>query len=192
MKNLFLLVICAVFAFSCKETEKKDTLEPTTAAAESLPTPQEGATTAAVVPQPATDVPSYMNIELQGYKTPDINLKSVYGEVVFINFWGSWCPPCRREMPSIQSLYDKYQGKVKFATVAFEKRPGNHKAYIDKNGYTFPVYVAQTPIETKLKARGFPTTIILNKKGEIVAKDVGMADWNSPKVHELLDKLLAE
>lgn len=138
------------------------------------------------------DVPSYMNIELEGVGFPNANLADFYGEVIFVNFWGTWCPPCRREMPSIQSLYEKYDGKVKFVTVAFEKRPGNLEPFIQKNNYTFPVYIAKSPLEPKMKARGYPTTFIIDKKGKIKAKDVGAADWNAPSVHKFLDKLLTE
>ncbi len=47
-----------------------------------------------------------MNIQLKGVNVPDANLADFKDKVVFLNFWGSWCPPCRAEYPSIQKLYD--------------------------------------------------------------------------------------
>lgn len=192
----YILGICTLFflAISCNKTAvekqnqqtQKETQVATVTEEEDIVEPK------TTQKQFSPDVPSYMNIELKGYGSPDTNLANFYGEVIFVNYWGSWCPPCRMEMPSIQSLYDKYNGQVKFVTVAFEKRPGSHIAFIDKTGYTFPVYEVTSPLEPKMKAQGFPTTFIIDKKGKIKAKDVGAADWNAPQVHKLLDKLLAE
>ena len=139
-----------------------------------------------------TAAPQYMDLDLAGYETPNINLKELQGEVVFLNHWGSWCGPCRREMPSIQALYDKYGEKVKFVMIATERRQNGHVPYLQKEGFTFPVYTMNSPVYPEIKAKGFPTTVILDKKGEIRTYDVGAADWNAPQVHDFLDKLLAE
>ena len=140
----------------------------------------------------STAAPEYMNIELEGFGTPNANLKDFHGEVIFLNHWGSWCPPCRMEMPSIQELYNDYGEKVKFVMIATEKKKGAHVPYIEKEGFTFPVYSALSPISTEMKARAFPTTIIIDKTGKVRINDVGAADWNAPSVRQLLDGLLAE
>ncbi|MGI9526424.1 MAG: TlpA family protein disulfide reductase [Weeksellaceae bacterium] len=140
----------------------------------------------------ANEAPSFMDVDLKGYQTPDINLNQFYGEVVFINFWGSWCPPCRIEMPSIQALYDDYGDKVKFAMIAFEKEHGKHIEFINENGYTFPVYEAISPMDSELKPQGFPTTLLVDKKGNILMKDIGARDWNSQEFREQLNELLAQ
>lgn len=137
-------------------------------------------------------IPTYMDLDLKGYQTPDVNLKNMYGEVIFVNFWGSWCPPCRLEMPSIQSLYNDYGDKVKFVMIAFEKERGKHKIFIDEHQYTFPVYEAVSPMESTLKPHGFPTTLIIDKKGNIITREVGYNDWNSKEVRNKLDNLLSQ
>ncbi|MDO5510055.1 MAG: TlpA disulfide reductase family protein [Weeksellaceae bacterium] len=189
--NKFIIILLAFIAFTaCDQKTETTTVQP-------VETPPSAPVEQAPAEVPPTAVvnesaPAYMNVGLKGFKVPDTNLSSTMGEVVFINFWGSWCGPCRMEMPSIQALYDNYGDKVKFVTIAVERRPGAHIEYINSNGFTFPVYEATDPIETDLKPKGFPTTLILNKKGEIVVKDVGAADWNAKSVHEILDRLLAE
>ena len=139
-----------------------------------------------------SNAPEFYNLELQGYGVPNINLKELYGEVIFLNHWGSWCGPCRMEMPSVQELYNLYGEKVKFVMIATEKRPGAHVPYIQKEGFTFPVYSMLSPVSSEIKPKGYPTTIILDKKGEIRTYEVGAANWNSENVQKYLDKLLAE
>lgn len=114
------------------------------------------------------------------------------GEVVFINFWGSWCPPCVEEMPSIQKLYEAKGQKVKFVLVTIQDKPKTFTAFLQKNNYTMPVYEPASPISVNMLPHVFPTTYILNKKGEIVLKETKTRDWNDAEINQLLDKLIAE
>lgn len=196
LKNLFYLILIISFLGACKEESKVETTaaeetkkEQVIEGVKATPVKKDDKVETSVS---ATGAPSYMDIELKGYGVPDANVQDFHGKVVFVNHWGSWCPPCRIEMPSIQSLYDDYGDKVEFVMIAMEKRQGAHVPYIEKEGYTFPVYTALSPIVTEMKPRAFPTTIILDKQGQIRISDVGAKDWNAPQVRELLDELLAQ
>lgn len=194
LKNLFYFILIVSFLGACKEESKIETPTEETRKDQVIEgvkaTPVKKETPAATTT--STGAPSYMDIDLKGYGVPDANVQDFHGKVVFVNHWGSWCPPCRMEMPSIQSLYDDYGDKVEFVMIAMEKRQGAHVPYIEKEGYTFPVYTALSPIVTEMKPRAFPTTIILDKQGQIKISDVGAKDWNAPQVRELLDELLAQ
>lgn|SRR5690606_13919270 len=134
-----------------------------------------------------------MNISLKGYNgTPDANLVDFRGKVVFLNFWGSWCPPCVAEMPSIQELYEAKGNQVAFVLITMNDKPEKFVPFLQKNNYKMPVYEANSLLPSVLMPDSFPTTYIIDKNGEVVLKEISSADWNSPKVHELLDKLLAE
>jgi len=61
-----------------------------------------------------TFTPEELNLQLKGVNVPDANLADFKGKVVFLNFWGTWCPPCRAEYPSIQKLYEAKKDKVQF------------------------------------------------------------------------------
>lgn len=119
------------------------------------------------------------------------NLQDVKGEVIVINFWATWCPPCVAEMPSFQKLYDDYGNSVSFFFVTSEDHKPVDK-FMEKHSYNLPVYFQEYEAPDQLESRALPTTFVISKKGEIVIKETGVADWNSRKIRELLDKLVAE
>lgn len=132
-------------------------------------------------------------ISLKGYNgTADTNLAELRGKVVFINFWGSWCPPCVEEMPSIQKLYESKGDQIAMVLITMKDRPEKFVPYLQENQYTMPVYEANSLLPKSLIPGSFPTTYILNKKGEIVLKEIKSKDWNAPEVHELIEKLIQE
>ncbi|MFA5620665.1 MAG: TlpA disulfide reductase family protein [Weeksellaceae bacterium] len=134
-----------------------------------------------------------MNVELKGYNgTADANLTDFRGKVVFLNFWGSWCPPCVEEMPSIQQLYEEKGDEVAIVLVTMNDKPEKFVPFLQKNNYTMPVYEAKSLLPKALMPGSFPTTFIVNKKGEVVKKEVSSKDWNSPETHQMLNKLLRE
>lgn len=132
-------------------------------------------------------------IQLKAYNGfQDIQLEEFKGEVVFINFWGTWCGPCVAEMPALQKLYEAKSSNVKFAFIAMQDKPEKINSFLKKTSYTIPVYEANSKFSTEIHPNTYPTTYILNKKGEIVLFERGAVNWNAPEVHQLLDKLITE
>jgi len=112
-------------------------------------------------------------------------------EVVFVNLWATWCPPCIAEMPAMQNLYNDYKNRVTFLFVTNEdfKRV---QAFFNKKEYTLPTFQSISEIPSELYSRSIPATYILDKKGEIVVNKKGAADWNGDAIRSLLDTLLLE
>jgi thiol-disulfide isomerase/thioredoxin len=111
-------------------------------------------------------------------------------QVVFINFWATWCPPCVAEMPEIQELYKKYGSRVAFMLVTNEK-PEVVEAFMEKNQYKMPVfYLAGIQPPQALSFSAFPTTFIISKDGHVVSKKTGAANWNSKATEKILEELL--
>lgn len=119
------------------------------------------------------------------------DLKESEGNVVLINFWATWCPPCIAEMPSLQKLYDRYGDRVTFYFVSSEN-PQKLADFMQKKGYTFPVYVQGYQEPESIATSSLPTTYVISKSGKIVMQETGAANWNSNSVHTILDKLLSE
>lgn len=127
------------------------------------------------------------NWQLTDDKGSQIDFNDFNDKVIVINFWATWCPPCVAEMPSFQKLYDKYQDKVIFLFVANDKTEKVNKFMIDKSYHFQNFYeVSNTPPE--LISSSIPTTFIINKRGNIIMKKKGAANWNSDFIHTFLNK----
>lgn len=122
-----------------------------------------------------------------GYPAPDFTLPDIQGRTVtlsqlkgkpiFINFWATWCPPCRVEMPEIQSFFEKYKGKVEVVAVnltSTEKSPAEVKKFLETNGYIFPVVLDTKGVaENYYLVRAIPTSYLLDDQRIIRFKYTG-------------------
>lgn len=111
---------------------------------------------------------------------------TLHGEVIFLNQWATWCPPCRAEMPSIERLYRDYGTRVKFVMLTAED-PQVVQEYIEKQGYTFPVYFGSVA-GSALATRSIPSTAIIGRTGGMVIRKNGAINWNAGKIRRLLDR----
>lgn len=120
-----------------------------------------------------------------------ISLSDLKGKVVFINFWATWCPPCRAEMPSIESLYQKVKDNknIVFLMVDVDNDYAKAKKYMDRKKLTLPVYTPASAIPETLMSGTIPTTLILDKKGQLVFKHEGAGDFTNQKVMDFLQQL---
>lgn len=113
------------------------------------------------------------------------------GEVVLVNFWATWCPPCIAEMPSFQELYSDYGDKIVFLFVSSEGHE-TVRGFLNRKNFNLPAYRPLTEAPEPLNGNTLPTTYLIDKKGNIVINKVGAADWNSETVRSTIDNLLAE
>ncbi len=120
-----------------------------------------------------------------------IDLAKLKGKVVFLNFWTTWCPPCIAEMPSVNSLYNKLKNNsnVIFVLADADGDLENSTAFMKKKNFDLPVYIPAGQIPEQLFRGSLPTTVIINKKGEIVYSHEGMANYDSPEIEKLLTDL---
>jgi thiol-disulfide isomerase/thioredoxin len=113
---------------------------------------------------------------------------SLKGELIFLNQWATWCPPCRAELNSIEKLYKAYGTRVKFVMLTSENSD-KVKNFMDKEGYTFPVSYG-TVAGPSLTSRSIPATTIINRNGGIVVSKKGAFNWYARKIRRTLDSQL--
>ena len=106
-----------------------------------------------------------------------------------INFWATWCPPCIAEMPSLEKLYNSYNGEVVFLFVSDEKQEVISK-FKHKHKYQFEVHSALTAFPKEFDVTSIPRTFVIDKNGNIVIDKTGAANWYSDKVIATIDGLL--
>lgn len=123
-----------------------------------------------------------------------VSLSSLKGKVVFINFWATWCPPCIYEMPSINDLKKSFSDRddMVFLMVDVDNKIDQSVAFMRDNQYDLPVYVPASMIPSDFLAGAIPTTVILDKEGEMVARLEGGRDYTDPDLVQALNELVAD
>jgi len=119
------------------------------------------------------------------------SLADFKGEVLFVNFWATWCPPCLAELPGIEALYADYGDKVSFILIT-NQAPGEVQAFIENKKLEAPVYYQHGPQPPSLQSPSIPTSYIIGRDGRIAGKYTGAMDWNSKRTRKMLDELLAQ
>ena len=118
------------------------------------------------------------------------------GKVLLVNFWASWCPPCRREMPDIIALRNAYEGRD-FRVIAISE---DYKGYdwafsalkmMSGQGLTLLWDKGNAALKA-IGVQGLPVTLLVDRQGREVARLIGPASWNSAEAHAIIDRLLAE
>ncbi len=127
-------------------------------------------------------------------------LSDYRGKIVFLNFWATWCPPCKKELPDIQELYEEYSNKtdsdIVFLTITFpglgqEKSVSGIKKFTSDQGYTFPVLMDTEYItEEQYYINAFPTTFLIDPKGNILGYVPG--GMNKEMMEDVIDRARKE
>ena len=99
----------------------------------------------------------------------DVSLAQYKGQVVMLNFWASWCGPCRQEMPLLEDIYKKYN-KLGFTLIGVNVEPDSNAAnnWLKQTPVTFPVlYDRESKVSQAFAVSGMPTTVIIDRKGNV-------------------------
>lgn len=131
---------------------------------------------------------------LKDLKENTVSLRHVYSQnkVTLVNFWATWCPPCRMEIPDLNRLYSKYKHKsVEIIGVNLEKDPEAVAKFVAANQMKFPIVIdPQNQVATKYQVFGIPTTYVLDQNGRIRHVIQGAASYQ--KLQAVVEEVLKE
>jgi thiol-disulfide isomerase/thioredoxin len=121
-----------------------------------------------------------------------ISLKDLAGKVIFLNFWATWCGPCRMEMPSMEALYRRFKDQgFEILAVDVQENQKDVAAFMNELGLSFPAALdAKGDIAAIYAIEAFPTTYIIDRNGRIITRLVGAINWDVPELAGLFETLL--
>lgn len=143
-----------------------------------------------------------------GHHAPDFTLRDPRGKAVqlsrvqadkavLLNFWATWCPPCREEMPTMERAYRDYKVRgLEILAVSIDAGreasvAARVKLFMAELGLTFPTLLdLDAEVARAYRLRGLPTTFLIDRKGVIRAVEVGFRDWAGPESRRKLEELL--
>lgn len=173
IKRITVLLCCAavVLMFGCNK-QSSTPAEPAKAAVEKGQAPE---------------------INVVSLDNQQLTLSSLKGKVVLLNFWATWCPPCRAEIPSLMKLNAAMTGKP-FQMVCVSVDEGGKLAVQDffkNSGMSLPAYTDLSGQAAKTYGiTGVPESFLIDKNGVIVKKVIGGMEWNSPEVINVIEGLM--
>ena len=139
-------------------------------------------------------LPSYQGISFSDDQGDIVHISDLQGKVVFLNFWATWCPPCKAEMPSIQVLKDKFKDndQVAFLIVEIEGEKDKARDFMLQGNMDLPVFYPESQIPSEWVSGAIPTTVILDKTGKMATKHEGMADYSRSEVSDFITELIQQ
>jgi len=118
-------------------------------------------------------------------------LNQFRGQIVVLNFWATWCPPCVEEMPSLVEMQRRMKAKgVTVVAVSIDEDEGAYRAFLKQHGVD--LLTVRDPAQ-KTSAlygtRGWPETFVIDRRGVMRRKFIGAVDWTEPEITDFLSKL---
>jgi len=123
-----------------------------------------------------------------------VTLSNYRGRIVFLNFWATWCGPCRVEMPAMEALYQEFNRRdFEILAVSTDQQGAAvTRPFSEEMGLTFPIlHDSDFRVGVAYGARTLPMTFLVNRQGIITHRIFGARDWQSPEGRQLIKKVLA-
>ena len=144
--------------------------------------------------QPPKERIEIIDFELRDLSGAARRLSDFNGKVVFLNFWATWCGPCRYEMPSMETLYQRFKASgLEIVAVNLQEDSNSVQHFVEEYGLSFPVLLDTTGrIGATYGARSIPTTYIVDRDGFVLAGTIGTREWDTEVYIRFFEKLLGQ
>lgn len=134
-----------------------------------------------------------LSVPLKTLKGQKASLEGLKGKIIFLNFWATWCGPCRREMPDIERMQQQLAAQGVEVVLLSDDSQEDVQAYLDKSPFPFRFLLdSENELTFKLGVEVLPTTLIVDRQGRAALVHVGAYDWDSPQAIQELRRLAAE
>ena len=142
--------------------------------------------------RPPRLAPDFSLVDYQGKRH---RLSEYRGNVMIVNFWATWCPPCRMEMPSLEKFHASMKGRP-FGVLALDQSESATSVFeflAEVNpAPTFPLLLdSQSATSRAFGVTGLPTSFLIDRRGEIVGKAIGGRDFTSPGIRHIVESLMS-
>ena len=138
------------------------------------------------------EAPGFTLVDLQGTRR---SLSEYRGKVILLNFWATWCGPCRVEMPSMETVYREFKEQG-FEILAISSDPQGivvTRPFSQANGLTFPIlHDAEYDVSGAYGVRTLPMSFLIDRQGRLRHQVFGARDWNSDEAKEIIQSLLKD
>jgi cytochrome c biogenesis protein CcmG/thiol:disulfide interchange protein DsbE len=120
-----------------------------------------------------------------------VSLDQFRGQIVVLNFWATWCPPCLEELPSLMTMQERMRGRgVVVVGVSIDVDQDAYHRFLKQQGINFlTVRDPQQKVASLYGTTGWPETYIIDREGVLRRKFVGAVDWNEPEIVQFLSRL---
>ncbi|MCW8931547.1 MAG: TlpA family protein disulfide reductase [Gammaproteobacteria bacterium] len=147
-------------------------------------------------------LPPGMKFIDEPWQAPEINLDDINGDrhtmakyqgkIVIVNFWGTWCKPCRQEMPSLQRAYTQLiNDDISIIAIAMGNSLSEVKEFRNNNPVDFALLADESSkVSEDWSIPALPTTYIVNQKGQVIIRIIGIYEWDSPQFLEEVKSLI--
>jgi thiol-disulfide isomerase/thioredoxin len=138
---------------------------------------------------PAKAAPDFTLLDTDGQQ---VSLQHFRGKVVFLNFWATWCIPCREEMPALEQLHQTYQAQgLAILSIDLKEGVDQVRAFFQKHALSFPSLIDPNgSVFRDYLVAGMPTTYLIDRNGMLLARGVGGRDWTRAEALQLIQELL--
>ena len=145
------------------------------------------------LPSAATENRQASYFSLKNLAGSEVSLDQLKGKYLLINFWATWCGPCKVEMPSLQALYERFKSE-KFEVLAISNDLFGEKVvrpYVEANHFAFPVLLDQNlKVSHKYGVVSLPTSFLVDPEGKIIGVLNGAINWEDPDTLLYFESLL--